>query len=264
MDTHPWASLTATVTVERASTPVTPSMNGGSDPPSATSWSMLTRQQFDSHGLFTLLAQEVTGQYPQTSAVPLQGGGVTRYARVGYALTQSGGANSSPPALSLLSAGADAGGLLTRLPLLPGATTPWVTFGKGGTFATFDAASLPVFSDNNSFSAPLGLYQPEPGEAPLGLSPQHSVTSSPPLLITTVKAACALIGEQCISAVRVRVANLGPFGPRSEALLQQVAADIEARTGLHVDVLTGASGQRMAVQGPIGSETPLDFSEIWI
>ena len=264
MDTHPWASLTATVTVERASTPVTLSMNGGSDPPSATFWSMVTRQQFDSHRLLTLLAQELTGQDPQTSAVPLQGGGITRYARVGYALMQSGSANSAPPALSLLSAGADAGGLLTRLPLLPGATTPWVTFGKGGTFATFDAASLPVFSDNNSFSAPLGLYQPEPGEAPLGLSPQHSVASSPPLLITTVKAACALIGEQCISAVRVRVANLGPFGPRSEALLQQVAADIVARTGLHVDVLTGASGQRMTVQVPVGSETPLDFSEIWI
>src|SRR5260370_12251496 len=197
------------------------------------------------------MQQELPGQDRQTSAVPLQGGGITRYARVGYALMQSGSANSAPPALSLLSAGADAGGLLTRLPLLPGATTPWVTFGKGGTFATFDAASLPAFSGNNSFSAPLRVYPPEPGEAPLRLSPQHSATSSPPLLITTVKAACALIGEQCISAVRVRVANLGPFGPHSEALLQQVAADSEARTGLQVDVLTGAACRTRRVDGTV-------------
>src|SRR5260370_1673846 len=169
------------------------------------------------------MQQELPGQDRQTSAVPLQGGGITRYARVGYALMQSGSANSAPPALSLLSAGADAGGLLTRLPLLPGATTPWVTFGKGDTFATFDAASLPVFSGNNSFSAPLGLYQPEPGEAPLGLSPQHSVTSSPPLLITTVKAACPLIGDPGISAVRFRVANLGPFAPPSTPLLAHIS-----------------------------------------
>ena len=264
MDTHPWASLSATVTTEYAPlpAPVTASKDGENGLLSTTSWSAFTRQQFDNRGLLALLASELGSQGPQASALPLQGGGVTRYARVGYGLTQANSANSPQPALNLLGAGTDDGGLLTRLPLLQQATSPWVTFGNGGSFATFDAAKL--LGNGSSLSAPLGLYQPEPTRAPLGLFPQRSIASWPPLLFTTVNAACALIGPLCISALRVRVAGLGSFGPRSEALLQQVATDIAERTGLHVDVLAGASGRQVTVQMPADAGSPLTFSAIWV
>ena len=269
MDIHPWTSLTASVRVERASSPALAaqgisSANDSNHSSSAPSWHTVARQQLDGHALLAVMARELGSQDGQMSAVPLQGGGVTRYARTGYTLMQSDYANSTMPVLRLLSAGADVGGLLTRLPLLPETTTPWVTFGKGGSFSTFDSADLPVLRGGNVLSAPLGLYQSQPGNVAPGLFPQYSIASSPPLLFTTVNAVCSLIGAQCISAVRVRVANVGPFGARSEALLQQVAADIEARTGLHVDILTGASGRQMQVQVPLHAGATLNFSEIWI
>jgi hypothetical protein len=124
--------------------------------------------------------------------------------------------------------GADAGGLFTRLPLLPEATTPWITFdGSGGSFATFDSMSLPILRNNSSSSIAQGLYDLQPGTAPLSLSPQHSVISLPPLLFTSVSAACQLTGAECISAIRVRVSGVDSFSQHSEALLQQVAAEIQ-------------------------------------
>src|SRR6202040_1845277 len=133
--------------------------------------------------------------------------------------------------------------------LLPQTTTRWITFdGSGGSFATFDSMSLPILRNNISSSIAQGLYKPQPGTAPLILSPQHSVMSLPPLLFTTINAACQLTGAECISAIRVRVSGVDSFSQHSEALLQQVAADIERRTGLHVDVLRGASGRQVEVQ----------------
>jgi putative ABC transport system permease protein len=242
MDTHPWTPLTATVTVERA---LHPQKAGESD------WTMLWQQQFDAHDLLTLLAHELGDQSQRIDTAPLQGGGVARYARTGYTVLQSSSTGGTPPVLAVLSAGTDAQGPLVRLPLLPQATTPWVALGGStGTFATFDPTTLPTLHDSASLSVPLGLYRPEPAGVEPDLFPQYSVVSWPPLLLTTVSAACALTGTRCISAVRVRIAGLGPFGPRSEALLQQVAADIEGRTGLHVDILAGASGRPLTVQAP--------------
>ncbi len=98
----------------------------------------------------------------------------------------------------------------------------------------------------------------------MSLSPQHSVISLPPLLFTTVSAACQLTGAECISAVRVRVTGVDSFSQPSEAILQQVAADIERRTGLHVDVLRGASGRQIEVRVALNSKSTATYSEIWI
>jgi len=317
MDTHPWASLTASITAEYASLPdpLIKGKNGGDNLAGAnlatdanipsSSWTKFVGQQFDSKSLLSVLAQELSGQQQipclgpcegrnvvaSTSAinrlstagtltlsggqvtgsntpavVPLQGGGVMRYARLDYTIAaQPDSANNAPPVLSVLSMGADAGGLLTRLPLLPEATTPWITFdGSGGSFATFDSMNLPILRNNTSSSLASGLYEPQPGTAPLSLSPQHTIISLLPLLFTTINAACKLTGAECISAIRVRVAGVDAFSQHSEALLQQVAADIERRTGLHVDVLRGASGRQVEVQVAANGTSPTIFSEIWI
>ncbi|HJT57654.1 MAG TPA: hypothetical protein VJ761_14220, partial [Ktedonobacteraceae bacterium] len=298
MDTHPWAALTASVTAEYASLPKLPVTGKNSSDNLATnttipssSWAMFAEQQFDGKSLLNTLAQELSGNSqipclgpcneknvvtplagvrsnsPVTTLplVPLQGGGIIRYARLGYTITTPpDSANNARPVLSILTMGADAGGLLTRLPLLPEATTPWITFsGNGGSFATFDSTRLPILR-NNSSSIAAGLYEPQPGTAPVSLSPQHSIISLPPLLFTTVNAACQLTGAECISAVRVRVTGVDSFSQHSEALLQQVAADIERRTGLHVDVLRGASGRQIDVQAAISGKSITTFSETWI
>jgi len=296
MDTHAWAPLTATVMVERADPATLPAgatvsrsgagyADGPGDQGAATagsgneldkgSWTTIARQQLDGRGLLMLLAGELSGHGQRVDIPPLQGGGVARYARVAYAVTQAGVSDGTPPVLTVLSAGNDAAGAIVRLPLLPQATTPWVSFGDGhSSFAMFNPVTLPALRASPAQTVPLGLYRSEPGGALPGLQPQHSTASWPPLLLTTVDAACALTGARCVSAVRVRVADLGPFGRRSEALLQQVAADIEARTGLHVDILTGASGRPVIVQGAActsclaqprpGPQQAIRISEIWI
>jgi hypothetical protein len=295
MDTHPWISLSAMVTAEYAALP-DPGKNGDNRPATAngdnmkvpsSAWAMFAEQQLDGKSLLNILALELGGkqQIPCLGACagnnvgaslvsvrlngPLQGGGIIRYARPGYTITTlPDNANNAPTALSVLTMGADAGGLLTRLPLLPEATTPWITFnGSGGSFTTFDSTKLPLIRDNASSweaSGAAGLYLPQPGTAPPGLSPQHSLISLPPLLFTTVSAACQLTGSECVSAVRVRVAGVDSFSQRSEAILQQVAADIERRTGLHVDVLRGASGKQIKIQVALTNKSITTFSEVWI
>jgi putative ABC transport system permease protein len=256
MDTHPWATLTASVKVEKSSALPSGSVAKQS---AAGTWLPFANKTYNSQGLLALLARELSGHSAPGGVAPLQGGGITRYARIGYAPS-----SSDASGLNVLSMGSDTGGLLTRLPLLPAATTPWVTFGNGGSFATFDAAHLPLLKNDAALSVPSGLYQPAPAQSPAGLFPQHSINLAPPLLFTTVNAACTLIGAQCISAVRVRIASLGSYSPRSEALVQQVAADIEARTGLHVDVLDGASGRPLSVQIPVSGSRTVTTSETWI
>jgi len=295
MDTHPWTSLSAMVTAEYAALP-DPGKNGDNRPATAngdnmnvpsSAWAMFAEQQLDAKNLLNMLALELGGkqQIPCLGACagkngvaslvsarlngPLQGGGIIRYARPGYTITTlPESANNAPPLLSVLTMGSDAGGLLTRLPLLPEATTPWIAFnGSGGSFTTFDSTKLPLIRDNAlswEASGAAGLYLPQPGTEAPGLSPQHSVISLPPLLFTTVSVACQLTGLECVSAVRVRVAGVDSFGQRSEAILQQVAADIERRTGLHVDVLRGASGRQIKVQIALTNKSTSTFSEIWI
>lgn len=267
MDTHPWAALTATLIMEQAPLPANLAQLPLSPDAVATStaWAPLAQQQLDGAGLLALLARELRAPDAQASSAPLQGGGVARYARAAYDVSAAGGSDGAPPVMALESAGADVAGPLVRLPLLPQTTSPWVAFGGApGSLATFDAANLPGLRDAASQSAPLGLYRPEPAGMSPGLEPQQSIVSWPPLLFTTLQTACTLTGARCVGAVRVRVAGLGPFGARSEALLQQVAAAIEAQTGLHVDVLAGASGFPVRAQVPGAGGRVLTITEIWI
>ncbi|MDE0563579.1 ABC transporter permease, partial [Exiguobacterium sp. B2(2022)] len=65
----------------------------------------------------------------------------------------------------------------------------------------------------------------------------------PPLVLTTLEAAAAIIGEKPISAIRVNVSGVDELNEESEAKLQAIAKEIEEMTGLITDVTLGSSPQ---------------------
>ncbi len=72
----------------------------------------------------------------------------------------------------------------------------------------------------------------------------------PPLALTTIAAARGLVGEHCISAIRVRVAGVVTPSQESWKRIQQVAQEIRQHTGLQVVVTLGSSPQPTLVYVP--------------
>jgi putative ABC transport system permease protein len=72
----------------------------------------------------------------------------------------------------------------------------------------------------------------------------------PPLALTTIAAACELVGNHCISAIRVRVAGVVTPNQESWKHIQQVAQEIHQQTGLQVVVTLGSSPQPTLVYVP--------------
>jgi hypothetical protein len=72
----------------------------------------------------------------------------------------------------------------------------------------------------------------------------------PPLALTTIAAARELVGEHCISAIRVRVAGVVTPNQESWKHIQQVAQEIRQQTGVQVVVTLGSSPQPTLVYVP--------------
>ncbi|HEV2654810.1 MAG TPA: FtsX-like permease family protein, partial [Ktedonobacteraceae bacterium] len=72
----------------------------------------------------------------------------------------------------------------------------------------------------------------------------------PPLALTTISAARELVGDHCISAIRVRVAGVVAPNQESWKHIQQVAQEIRQQTGLQVVVTLGSSPQPTLVKVP--------------
>ena len=72
----------------------------------------------------------------------------------------------------------------------------------------------------------------------------------PPLALTTIAAARELVGEHCITAIRVRVAGVVNPSQESWKHIQQVAQEICQQTGLQVVVTLGSSPQPTLVYVP--------------
>jgi len=83
-----------------------------------------------------------------------------------------------------------------------------------------------------------------PGLSPLGFM------QGPPTVLTTLEASRAVFGEGSVSAVRIRVADSGPLTPDASARIEDVAAEIRARTGLEVQVVVGSSPTDVLVRIP--------------
>lgn len=96
----------------------------------------------------------------------------------------------------------------------------------------------------------------------------------PPLSLTTIAAARELVGDHCISAIRVRVAGVVTPSQESWKHIQQVAQEIRQQTGLQVAITLGSSPQPTQVfvpdipvgfDGSIQSIAPIGWvQERWI
>jgi hypothetical protein len=71
----------------------------------------------------------------------------------------------------------------------------------------------------------------------------YSLLTSPPVLLTTMEAAKNIMGDQPISAIRIKVAGVETFSEESQATLEKVAKEIEEQTGLITDITLGSSPQ---------------------
>ncbi len=126
---------------------------------------------------------------------------------------------------------------------------------------------------------PLGIYQPPlvtlvrdadgkllPG-GPVPLHPTLNPAGfipGPPLALTNIAAARFFRGDNCIDAIRVRVAGIDRYTPANVKKVEAVAAAIIKTTGLHVDVVAGSSPQKVLVYIPgsaDGSVAPLGYVE---
>lgn len=162
---------------------------------------------------------------------------------------------------------------------------PSVTIGFRSV-GTFDAARLRGV--NPLTAVPYGTYQSPvvtAGNAAAAaalhgqsLGPDSSLTGylqTPPTMFTTMAGAKKFFGPGWahntgaapISAIRVRVADVtGGADPVSRARVQQVAAALEAETGLQVDVLIGSSPAPQTITLPAGryGRPALSVEENWV
>lgn len=115
---------------------------------------------------------------------------------------------------------------------------------------------------------------PIPPVTLLPTSNRAGFVMQPPLALTTLDAAVQLRGENCISAIRIRVAGVEKADEQSWKRVQQVATEITQRTHLQVVVTLGSSPQPTLVlvpglkQGQLGAAQDIEplgwVEERWI
>ncbi|MCX7855334.1 MAG: hypothetical protein N2556_05035, partial [Anaerolineae bacterium] len=110
---------------------------------------------------------------------------------------------------------------------------------------------------------PLGMYIPplatlrydESGQPtePIVIRPTFALTGPvprPPLALTTLEAARLIAGDNCISAIRVRVGGIDRLTPEAQRKIEAIASEIHRKTGLDVDIMVGSSPRRVLVHVP--------------
>ena len=71
-----------------------------------------------------------------------------------------------------------------------------------------------------------------------------------PTMLTTIEAAKNILGDEPISAIRIKVKNVKTLGDDSQAKLKLVAKEIEQQTGLETDITLGSSPQPLLINIP--------------
>lgn len=120
----------------------------------------------------------------------------------------------------------------------------------------YEASNLAISMDPTT-ELPMETYRPASAEyvmdvngnpinPPKQLKPTgdpYSFLTDPPGMLTTIEAAANILGEKPISAIRIKVAGVADLSDESQAILEQVASEIENRTGLITDITLGSSPQ---------------------
>ncbi|MGK5742810.1 FtsX-like permease family protein [Micromonospora sp. URMC 103] len=170
---------------------------------------------------------------------------------------------------------------VTALPQPPSGTNLQLRFWR--TVGVFDPEKLRGFSDLSR--VPLETYEPprtdgadERSRQALGGRPLEpsgnpaGYLSSPPLLLTSLAAVPTLLAGDAtpmrtapISAIRVRVADVGGYTERSAERVRLIAERIADTTGLDVDLTFGSSPAPQTVELPGGSfgRPELRLTEPW-
>ncbi|MBN9653417.1 FtsX-like permease family protein [Halobacillus sp. GSS1] len=86
------------------------------------------------------------------------------------------------------------------------------------------------------------------------LNNPYGFLTKPPLLLTTIEAASQVLGEEPISAIRVKVRGVDEMSESSGQVLEQIAKDIEEETGLITDITLGSSPQPAITHIPASGE----------
>jgi hypothetical protein len=142
---------------------------------------------------------------------------------------------------------------------------------------TYDPTCLPSF--NSLAGGGLDAYANPEVRLDDGslLRPDPTLTgyvNSPPTLLTTLDGARLLAdpslfegqpGQAFIGVIRVKVSGVDSPSAVSEARLARVASDIHEATGLHVDVVKGASPREVQIDLPAGKDgrPAVTVSEGW-
>ncbi len=95
-------------------------------------------------------------------------------------------------------------------------------------------AELVIDSDNQPMNPSITL---KPTDNP------YDFLTNPPNMLTTIDAAEQILGDEPISAIRIKVAGVTEMSDDSQAVLERVAQDIEEQTGLITDITLGSSPQ---------------------
>lgn len=93
-----------------------------------------------------------------------------------------------------------------------------------------------------------------------------SYLGNPPTMLTTLEAAEKIIGEDPISAIRIKVANVDELTEEAQQKLEKIAGEIEEKTGLITDITLGSSPQPTLTHVPsINEEEEVGWIEqYWI
>lgn len=108
-----------------------------------------------------------------------------------------------------------------------------------------------------TYRTPTAKYILDASGKPINPPVQVNATSNPfgylmqsPTMLTTMEAAREILGEEAISAIRIKVADVNSPGPESQSKLERVAQEIRKETGLEVDITLGSSPQPVLINIP--------------
>ncbi|WP_053075152.1 FtsX-like permease family protein [Ornithinibacillus californiensis] len=143
----------------------------------------------------------------------------------------------------------------------------------------YDASKLSISKDPTT-ELPMETYRPataefvidmdgNPVNPPKQLKPigdPNNFLTEPPGMLTTIEVAEQILGDKPISAIRIKVAGVTDLSEDSQKILEQVAAEIESRTGLITDITLGSSPQLALtyVPGLNGDSAIGWFQQPWV
>lgn len=131
----------------------------------------------------------------------------------------------------------------------------------------YDPSKLTISKDPTN-ELPMETYRPansklvldknlKPINPPFTLIPSNSLTNDaldfiaePPVLLTTLEAAEAIVGDKPISAIRIKVKDVNDLSEDSQAKVEKVAEEIKQKTGLMTDITLGSSPQPTLINVP--------------